>query len=826
VEERNRPEAADEALLAAATLGFLDAYGVPLSEVAGACLELAATIPSMGVEIQLAGRSDLKVSKGPEPRRWVTVPLVVGGVEIGRLRLADGSPALLDPKAHASQAGAAISRLLALLAFPYGPVAAQGAGVVVLDSELRVKAISERLARRFGYEPGDLKGRLVLEFIHPADLGSAMEILERTATEGGQRAPYDVRLKTAAGDYLLCEVLADTRLDDPVVAGIAFAVRPVADRPRRESLLAMQSLVIEDVLRGQPTPAVAESLGRVLAQVFPQDCVVLRTLDPDRGVLVALWSTEVSEDLARSLSSIPAEGEEWPHAACLRRLSTLLIPSLEAEPRFREAATKLEAHGFRAVWVAPAVRTDRNEAVGTVEVLRKERGMPTYLDMQMLLSAAALLAASVLREEVMTHLREQARRDGATGLLNRLGITEILDEWRGARPGVALLEVSNSENLANLFGYQAVDAVVGELGRRAKALLGQAEVGRFSTDVLAVVCRDRRLDWGEVGRLLFRLASEPVSLGEMECQARPAVGVCVPDADEPSEQIWMRADFALACARKERGRAGEAVVICDQHLSERMRLRAVLEHDFSRAIRERQFTLYLQPVYSRASFEVSGLEVLLRWSHPKRGLLAPGEFLEIAEEGGHARELTDYVLEEVARMLSENPRATQALTERVWVNVFPQDLSDKGFVDRLVSRLQGLGLDPHKLGIEIVERSLVEDPSDAKRTIGELLEAGFGVAIDDFGSGYSSLSSLAELPVSHVKIDRSLVAKVTETRQLQLVRTLVGLIHYFGAMAVAEGVETHAQLDVLVACQVDYLQGFYLARPRPADEALRELSSR
>src|SRR5581483_8523189 len=248
-----------------------------------------------------------------------------------------------------------------------------------------------------------------------------------------------------------------------------------------------------------------------------------------------------------------------------------------------------------------------------------------------------------------------------------------------------------------------------------------------------------------------------------------------------------------------------------------------LEIDLRRAISEGELEVHYQPVL-RTSGGVAGVEALVRWRHPARGLVSPGEFIPLAEETGLILPLGRFVLEEACRQVGEWRRLHPELADLVVsVNLSPRQFRQADLDRQVAGALERSGLEPGSLCLEVTEGVMVEDVEAATSTLNRLKALGVSISVDDFGTGYSSLSYLKRFPLDYVKIDRSFVAGLDEKVDSEIVRSVIPLAAAIGISVVAEGVENAEQLDRLTALGCPLVQGFYFARPQPAGETERLL---
>jgi EAL domain-containing protein (putative c-di-GMP-specific phosphodiesterase class I) len=245
-----------------------------------------------------------------------------------------------------------------------------------------------------------------------------------------------------------------------------------------------------------------------------------------------------------------------------------------------------------------------------------------------------------------------------------------------------------------------------------------------------------------------------------------------------------------------------------------------LDMELHEAVRNKEFLLHYQPIYSLIDGQVRGFEALLRWQNPKRGLLLPAEFLPLAEETGLILPIGRWVMRQACQQVADWQRAhPDTPMPFVSMNISGKQLAQPGFVAETAAILRETRVDPASLMLELTETSLLQNPDSCAAAITKLRSIGVCFCIDDFGTGYSSLSYLHRLPINGLKIDRSFIAGLDRGEGPELVSTIVSLAHNLGIYAVAEGVETEAQLKSVKALGPKYVQGFFLSLPLDAEAA-------
>ena len=432
---------------------------------------------------------------------------------------------------------------------------------------------------------------------------------------------------------------------------------------------------------------------------------------------------------------------------------------------------------------------------------------------------------TALLEQAQAELKRLALNDSLTGLANRTLLGDRIDQAltrvkRGAQPPTVIaLDLDGFKLINDSLGHAGGDTVLVEVARRLKAVARHTDtVARFGGDEFAILITDAGAD--DALRIAERALAElrlPLQVGDQMTWAGASIGVCFGSRGQTADSLLRDADTAMYVA-KTRGRNNIQVFRPEMRVAAIARLQ--ITEELQTALATDQLLLHYQPFVDLATGRIVGAEALVRWLHPQRGLVLPGEFIPIAEETGLVIELGQWAIVEAIRQLAQWQKEL-VLPEsfRLHVNISPVHFRWASLVPFVQQVLQQHGVPAADLVLEITETGLMADEAEIVQTLQDLRSAGVGLAIDDFGTGYSSISYLRRLPVDTVKIDRSLVAGIdTDPQQHRLVAAIVQLIDAVSLTPIAEGVETAGQAVRLHALGCTYGQGHHFSRPVPADE--------
>ena len=447
---------------------------------------------------------------------------------------------------------------------------------------------------------------------------------------------------------------------------------------------------------------------------------------------------------------------------------------------------------------------------------------------------AVVVAEVEERKRLAEKLRYQAFHDPLTGLPNRALLRERMIQAMAtadrekALTGLALIDLDRFKEVNDTLGHYSGDELLVQLGRRLAGELRTGDtVARLGGDEFAVLLPglDGPGSALAVAKKLQAACARPFLLDGLTLDVEASIGVALyPEHATDPEELLRHADIAMYAAKQNHA----GFLLFDHAQDQHSPRRLALLGELRRAIEDRQLLMHYQPKADTQNGRILGVEALVRWAHPERGLVSPCEFIPLAEHTGLIGPLTHYVLDAALRQCRQWHGAGQELS--VAVNVSVRRLLDLDFPAEVGALLEQYQVPARLLVLEITESTIMADPTHALQVLGRLNSMGVQLSIDDFGTGYSSMAYLKSLPVHELKIDRSFVSQMTtSTSDAVIVRSTVDLGRNLGLRVVAEGVEDLKTCQELEAMGCDAIQGYYVSRPVPADELmtwLRETPAR
>jgi diguanylate cyclase (GGDEF)-like protein len=420
-------------------------------------------------------------------------------------------------------------------------------------------------------------------------------------------------------------------------------------------------------------------------------------------------------------------------------------------------------------------------------------------------------------------IRRLAYWDTLTDLPNRAQFANQLNDAIGeARNSgrschVLMMDLNRFKTVNDVMGHSFGDALLRQVAGRLQSEIGGGpyKIARLGGDEFALLMPAAPLDEAKaVADRILKSLERPIALEDQNVDLGAGIGIAgYPTHGSDAESLLSHAEVAMYAAKT----GGNEAVVYDPAIDKSSQQNLSLLSELRRAAEENQFRLYVQPKADLATGKVVGLEALVRWVHPERGMVFPDHFIPFAEKTGFIRMITRWVLERAAELGAQ--LASQGISLRISVNLSTRDLLDLELPAKFADVLKRHHLQPAAFCLEITESAIMDDPMRAQQTLEGLHAMGVDLSIDDFGTGYSSLAYLKRLPVQELKIDKSFVMKMeSDADDAKIVRSTIDLGHNMGLKVVAEGLENLAVWELLAKMGCDQGQGYYISKPMPAEQ--------
>lgn len=700
--------------------------------------------------------------------------------------------------------------------------------IIVLTPDGTIHYVNPACQRVFGYawRAGDVID--VLALTHPEDRERCRDSIKRSLGRPGVQPVEQFRLAHADGTWRYVESIGNNQLEDPAVSGFVVTLRDVTAKREAEVRLranAERQAALADLGRwalvGIDYANLVEDAVEVLSEQLDVDIVHVFESYADASLLTL---TASKGQVLAGNELMPVDPTSSPASFALGTQQTVVSADLRVEDRFDVPDLWARAG---AVSVIEVPIPSQDAPCGVVGVGTRRQRTFSDEEVNFVKAVANVLAAATARTRAEQAIRAQALEDPLTGLPNRLILAAHHAAAAGARgrPPLAgagrtvfVVDIDRFKEINNTLGHATGDLVLIEVARRLRRLGDPAEVVvRLGGDEFAVVCHELGSDEAQqaFARRLLSVLGDPLAVDGVNLRLRGSVGIAsaVPDRDGElgAPDLLRRAEAAMYQAKSDHG--GVRRYADDLERSSLSRL--ALASELAEAIDCNQLRLDFQPKVSTLDGRPTGVEALVRWQHPRRGLLLPDVFVPLAEQTGIIRELTNWVLARALAECASWHRAGWRLP--VAINLSAGTVHDPALLEPVMSAILRSGLPPGSIELEITESAVMIDPEGAIRCLQELTAKGASFSLDDFGTGYSSLAYLQRLPVASVKIDKSFVQPLLrDDRARAIVRAVVDLGHSLHLSVIAEGVDSTEVRGALTRLGCDALQGFHVAVPMEA----------
>ena len=690
------------------------------------------------------------------------------------------------------------------------------------DTEGTYLWISPSVTPQFGYREDQVLGKTAFDFVHPDDAATAAECIA-TLTRGEESTQtITMRMLHGDGEYKWIESVVSTITDLDGAPQLRVASRDITDRKGHERELEATSAELGRRL--------AET--RALARIG--ECA-LEEPDPTRVMDIAVEATAdvlgvplaAIVELHSPTTLLVRSGVGWKPGLIGSVIPATLRGGDEVLDKLREGLIAREVDAGRdfdisilrdhgATSGAQVLIGEARAPFGALGLWSREGREFDDHDRDFLRAVATIVGDAVLRRRAEDAALHEAMHDRVTGLPNRAllldRLTRALDRRReGGRVGVFLVDLDAFQVVNDSISHAAGDEVLAQVGPRLRGVLRPSDtIARFGGDSFAVICEDLHDD-AHAQRLAERVTSafaRPFTAADESFFISASIGVVVAMGGDSPHDVLRDADAAVHRA-KEAGR--NRYELFDPRMRERILERLRTEGDLRRALASEELRVHFQPICALPERKLVAAEALVRWQHPERGLVAPGEFIPIAEDTGLIIPLGTWVLRTACRQVAKWTDLD------VTVNMSARQLAQPEIVQIVRRALTDSGLPGERLGLEITEGLLMQDSEPVAQSLAGLKALGVKLILDDFGTGYSSLSYLKRFPLDRLKIDRSFVAGLLDHEgDAALVEAIVAMAHALQLGVIPEGVETEEQLALLERVGCRHAQGFLLGMPQSA----------
>ena len=658
--------------------------------------------------------------------------------------------------------------------------------------------------------------------IHPEHVARSFFAIEQEIVRTGKpRLDMEELIRDSRGNikWLLTSKLPVRNAAGEVI-GIVGIARDITERKRSESLHLGQAHLLKMIALGAPLTEIFSSLILLIEAHVSDVTGSILLLGPDGKHIVNGAAPNLDPAYCKLIEGAQIGPVAGSCGTAMWRGEPVIVSDIETDPLWVHYKALVAPYGYRACWSSP-IRSYQGKVLGTFALYARRAGEPTAECMKLVGMATHIAGIAIERKQAEDSIQFMAHHDALTGLPNRsmldervASAIEAADDIGGTMT-LAFIDLDNFKLVNDSLGHHAGDELLKIVSARMLRCVRVSDsIVRLGGDEFVVLINGamRRGETVEDRLNAVREAiAEPVEIEGRSFQVTCSMGVAAyPEHGRNATELLARADAAMYRA-KELGR--DAIEVFTAELANRAHEKLQRQEELRRALAQGELFLQYQPQMDLSTGRIFAVEALIRWKHPERGLVPPGDFIPLAEETGLIGPIGDWTLRAACRQ-NKAWQVSGLPPIVVSVNVSARQFQAKDWVERVATALEESGLEARYLELELTESLIMQDVQQAVETMHRLEQLGVHLAIDDFGTGYSSLASLKRFPVGRLKIDRSFVKDLpNDSDDAAIARAVISLAHTLQLRVIAEGVETREQVDFLRGAGCDEIQGFYLSRP-------------
>jgi diguanylate cyclase (GGDEF)-like protein/PAS domain S-box-containing protein len=696
--------------------------------------------------------------------------------------------------------------------------------ILVLNVDSIIQYANPAMFAVFGYRPEDLIGK-DLAILQPERLRAGHKLGMQRYLDTGEsrlnwRATMAIGLHHDEREFPIELSFSDARIQDE--RQFIACIRDVSERKRSEDLIAGQNRVLRMITGGSGLTETLVAINCLIEDQAPDALCSILVLNDEGTQIEQAVATSLPESYLHAMGGQAIGPDSCAGAAAAYLKAPVLSTDIAIDPLWIDCREQALAHGLGACFSWP-IFGRLGQVLGVFTIYHQKPGEPSELELRLIQVTTDLAGLAIDSRKSEERIRYLAHYDDLTGLPNRTMFSQALSQalakanQHSQQVALLFMDLDRFKNINDTLGHESGDRMLQEVATRVRDSVREADtVARLGGDEFVVIIENftDHSALVKVAKKLIDRLSLPMSIEGRDFHQTVSIGISTYPADGNDAQTLIKnADMAMYRA-KENGRQSYRFYSAQMGAGSLERM--MLESELRRAIEQHEFVLHYQPKVNIETSEIIGVEALVRWQHPTKGLLSPLKFISLAEETGQIVAIGQWVLHSACRQL----RAWQDKglpPILIAVNLSARQFAHDDLLSDIAVALRESNLSPDMLELEITESVVMDNAGKAIRILNELKAMGVRISMDDFGTGYSSLANLKRFPLDSVKVDRSFIRDIPEeVNDAAITHAIIAMAHALKLKVIAEGVETEDQLNFLREHGCDEIQGYYFSRPLSA----------
>jgi diguanylate cyclase (GGDEF)-like protein/PAS domain S-box-containing protein len=697
--------------------------------------------------------------------------------------------------------------------------------ILALNADSIIQYANPAVLDVFGYQPEALVGK-DLAVLQPERLRARHKKGMQRYLETGERrlnwrASMAIGVHSDGHEFPIELSFSDVQINDE--REFIACIHDVSERKRSDDLIAGQNHILRMITGDSGLEETLAAINRLIEDQAPDTLCSILVLNDEGTQLERGAATSLPGDFLQLVCDQLIGPDSCGGGAAIHLKTPVLSTDIASDPSWLGYRKDALAHRLRACFTWP-IFGRLGQVLGVLTIYHRKPGAPSELELGLIQVMTDLAGLAIDSRKSEDRIRYLAHYDELTGLPNRTMFSQTLSHAlvganrNSHQVGVLFMDLDRFKNINDTLGHESGDRMLREVAKRIRESVREVDtVARLGGDEFVVIIenfKDHSALVNVAKKLIDRLAM-PMSIEGRDFHQTVSIGISTyPTDGHDAKTLIKNADMAMYRA-KESGRHGYSFYSAQMGAGSLERI--TLESELRRAIEQNEFVLHYQPKVNIKTGEIVGVEALVRWQHPTKGLLSPLKFISLAEDTGQIVAIGQWVLRSACRQLCAW-RDIGLLPIRIAVNLSARQFAHDDLLSDIAVALRESNLSPDMLELEITESMVMDNAGKAIRILNELKAMGVGISMDDFGTGYSSLANLKRFPLDSVKVDRSFIRDIPEdSNDAAITHAVIAMAHALKLKVIAEGVETEDQLIFLREHDCDEIQGYYFSRPLSAN---------